>query len=123
MVNKDALIEIEKLEELYKLRWNKEVDHSLLPHSVTQEQLCLILRRIVDTGERCIVGYNKIKEISLKYYSQIDWSIQYKNDDIIKNKCPFCGNNVKISFHGTYNQSYVIYCETDFCLQIVSRGL
>lgn len=65
MINKDALIEIEKLEELYKLRWNKEVDYSLLPHSVTQEQLCLILRRIVDTGESCLVGYNKIKERGL----------------------------------------------------------
>lgn len=123
MVNEAALHEIEKLEKLYKARWHKAVDFSLLPRFVGQEHLCLILRRIVDTGESCLVGYEKTKEITMNYYEHMDWTIQYKNGDILDKECPFCGKTVRISFFGTYEQSYVIHCDTDFCLRIVSRGL
>jgi len=123
MVNKQALEEIERLEQIYKQRWNTSVDTSLLPRTVTQEQLCLILRRIIDTGESCLVGYSKIKEITWDYYNQIDWTHSYKDGDVFDKKCPFCGNRVKIAYMGTYGQTNVIYCESDLCLRIVSRGL
>lgn len=125
MIDKSALCEIEKLQKIYENRWGKSLDFSisLLPRTVTQDRLCLILRRIVDTGESCLIGYEKIREISLSYEENIDWSIPYKNGDIFSEPCPFCGKNVSISFYGTYNQSYIIYCETDYCLRITLRGL
>ena len=123
MVNETALQECERLERVYKERWGREVDLSLLPRTVTQEMLCLILRRIVDTGESSLVGYDKIKDITHNYYKNIDWTIHYKDGDLFCEKCPFCGRDVKITYVGTYNQSSVIWCETDFCLRIATRGL
>lgn len=124
MMNEVAPREIERLQKMYEERWGITPDTSILPRSVTQERLCLILRRIIDTGESCLVGYNKVKDISLDYYfKKIDWSIQYQDGDVLEQKCPFCGKNVKITFLGEYNQSSVVYCEMDFCLRIESRGL
>lgn len=123
MIDELALHEIEKLQKIYEKKWGKSLDLSLLPRSVTQDRLCLILRRIVDTGESCLTGYEKIKEISLNYYEKIDWSVPYKNGDIFPSPCPFCGKSVRISFYGTYEQSSVIYCETSYCFNLVFRGL
>lgn len=94
MINDSALQEIAKLEEIYKARWQTVVDISLLPPGITQERYCLILRRIIDTGESCLVGYNKIKDAALNYYDCIDWTIQYKTGDMLDKKCPFCGKDV-----------------------------
>ncbi len=37
MVNKTALQECERLERVYKQRWGRKVDLSLLPRAITQE--------------------------------------------------------------------------------------
>lgn len=64
------------------------------------------------------------KQISIDYYlNKIDWSVPYQDGDVMSEKCPFCGKNVKIAFWGEYNQSSVVYCETLDCLKIETRGL
>ena len=60
MINPDTLAQLNNLCELYKHRWGKEVDYTILPRSISQEKLLIILERIVDTGESIPVGYNKI---------------------------------------------------------------
>lgn len=60
MFNPDTLEQLNNLCKLYKHRWGKEVDSTILPHSISQEKLLIILERIVDTGESILVGYNKI---------------------------------------------------------------
>ena len=126
MYNQSILKEIEELQKKYETRWGKTIrdfDLSLLPRHISQEQLILILRRIVDTGESCLVGFDKIKEISLNYYYSLDWSTQYNDNDILNKSCPFCGNNVRIHIWGKYRQHSCIHCETSNCLHMVSRGL
>ncbi|MCM1180938.1 MAG: hypothetical protein NC347_11815 [Clostridium sp.] len=60
MLNPDTLEQLDNLCDLYKYRWGKEVDYTILPRGIAQEQLLAILERIVDTGESILVGYNKI---------------------------------------------------------------
>lgn len=60
MLNPDTLEQLNSLCGLYKHRWGKEVDYTILPPSITQEKLLIILERIVNTGESILVGYNKI---------------------------------------------------------------
>ncbi len=60
MFNPDTLAQLNNLCELYKHRWGKEVDYTILPRSIRQEKLLIVLERIVDTGESILVGYNKI---------------------------------------------------------------
>ncbi len=60
MFNTDTLKKLNNLCELYKNRWGKEVDYTALPLTVSQENLLIILERIVDTGESVLVGYDKI---------------------------------------------------------------
>ncbi len=60
MFHPDTLEQLNNLCDLYKNRWGKEVDYTILPHTITQEKLLIILKRIVDTGESILVGYNKI---------------------------------------------------------------
>lgn len=123
MIDKLALHEIEKLQKIYEKKWGKSLDLSLLPRSVTQDRICLILRRIIDTGESCLTGYEKIEEISTDYYENIDWSVSNKNGNIFSCPCPFCGKSVRIFFYGKYEQSYEVICETDYCLKFTFRGL
>ncbi len=60
MMNPDTLNRLNELCKLYKHRWGKEVDYTILPRSISQEKLVIILERIVDTGESILVGYNKV---------------------------------------------------------------
>ncbi len=66
MFHPDTLEQLNSLCELYKHRWGKEVDYTSLPRSITQENLLVILKRIVDTGESILVGYNMIFLINNK---------------------------------------------------------
>lgn len=60
MFNPSTLEQLNKLCELYKHRWGKELDYTVLPRSISREKLLIILERIIDTGESILVGYNKI---------------------------------------------------------------
>ena len=123
MVNLEALAEMDKLMEEYREKWNQPIDMDLIPPYVTQEKACLILRQIVETGDSVLTGIEKIKKTFNQYYHGIDWTIQYKTDDIMKEPCPFCKEEVKIEFFGEYGQSYIIYCKTPRCMRLISQGL
>lgn len=60
MIDENAMREIERLNKLYKERWQKEVDYTIMPPGMDQRKLVIILRRIVDTGESLLVGYHKV---------------------------------------------------------------
>ena len=60
MINEEALRLIELLEQKYEHNWGKKVDYTVIPKELSQEKLAVILKRIVDTGESILVGYNKI---------------------------------------------------------------
>ncbi len=64
MTNQKVLARIKELESLYELRWGKSVDYLALPKDVSQENLCLALERIVNTGESVIVGWSKLRNMS-----------------------------------------------------------
>lgn len=60
MTNPDTLKRLDTLCALYKQRWGKDVDYTVLPRGITQENLADVLERIVDTGESILVGYDKL---------------------------------------------------------------
>lgn len=60
MTNPDIVKHLDTLCALYKQRWGKDVDYTLLPRGITQKKLVEVLERIVDTGESILVGYNKL---------------------------------------------------------------
>lgn len=60
MTNPDVIKQLDALCDLYKQRWEKDVDYTTLPKGITQEKLVDVLERIVDTGESILVGYNKL---------------------------------------------------------------
>lgn len=60
-VNPEVSAEIGRLTELYESRWGKPLDCVAMPESISQEMLALILSRIVNTGERIMVGWSKVK--------------------------------------------------------------
>lgn len=60
MINEEAIKQIELLELEYEHNWGKKVDYTILPRGISQEKLVVILKRIVDTGESILVGWNKI---------------------------------------------------------------
>ena len=60
MVNEEALEEIEKLSILYEKNWGVPIDYMILPAGLTQEKLLVVLKRIVETGESVLVGYDKV---------------------------------------------------------------
>ena len=62
MMGQDTLNQIKALEKMYLENWGKEVDYTVLPVSLTQENLVKVLERIVETGESILVGFNKIKK-------------------------------------------------------------
>lgn len=41
-------------------KWGIPLDYIIVPSGITQEMLVLVLKRIVDTGESILVGYNKV---------------------------------------------------------------
>lgn len=59
MFDPDVIEKLDTLRELYKYRWEKDVDYTILPSGMTQEDLVIVLERIVDTGESILVGYDK----------------------------------------------------------------
>ena len=62
MMNQEALNQIKVLEQKYLENWGKEVDYTVLPVGLTQENLIKVLERIVETGESILVGFNKINK-------------------------------------------------------------
>lgn len=52
--------EIERLEDLYQINWEKNVDKAVIPENLTEETYIKVLKHIVDTGESVIVAYNKM---------------------------------------------------------------
>ena len=64
-----------------------------------------------------------MEKIIKEYWDKIDWSITYKDNDVFPEVCPLCHKRVFINFYGSYNQSYMIHCETPHCMVITSRGL
>ena len=60
MIDPNALEQMNALCEIYKYRWGKEVDYTILPRGIDQEKMVTVLERIVDTGESILVGYNKL---------------------------------------------------------------
>lgn len=64
-----------------------------------------------------------MEKIIQEYFDRIDWSIKYKDNDVLPEVCPRCRKRVTIKFYGSYNQSYIIHCETPRCMVITLRGL
>lgn len=60
MIDVEISKKIKELSLLYKQRWGKEPDYTIVPKGITQEILLKVLERIVDTGESVLVGWNKI---------------------------------------------------------------
>ena len=60
MFDAEVMKEIEKLSKLYEERWHAYVDKMVIPDKLSQEELVIVLRRIVDTGESVLAGWNKI---------------------------------------------------------------
>lgn len=123
MLSQAAILEAIKLTEQYEMVWGTPLDTTALPSTLTQEKLCLVLRQIIESGDSILVGYQKVRDIELRYYNSIDWTRPYRDKHIFDSPCPFCGKAVRILFYGTYSQSHVIKCETDHCLTITFRGL
>lgn len=123
MIYKNVLEEIEYLTKIYKQKWNKSIDFTILPSNISQEEKCLALKRILETGEDVLSGYKAIRKCIFSYLETMDWSVRYQNGEVLKEPCPFCGKSVKIEFFGDYGQSHIIYCETIYCLLITFRGL
>ena len=53
---------INKLLDIYKYRWGKELDMAISPPWLGGRELIVVLERIIDTGESILVGYNRIIE-------------------------------------------------------------
>lgn len=53
---------IHELEQLYELRWGKPVDYLALPKNISQENLCFVLKKIVNSGESILVGWSKYRK-------------------------------------------------------------
>ena len=62
MTNQETLNKIRILEQKYLENWGKEVDYTVLPVGLTQENLVKVLERIVETDESILVGFNKINQ-------------------------------------------------------------
>lgn len=60
MIDVEISKKIKELSLLYKQRWGKDPDYTVVPKGITQEVLLKVLERIVDTGESILVGWNKI---------------------------------------------------------------
>lgn len=54
------LEKMKEYEEIYRKRWGQYVDYTIMPSSMTQEQLLVVMERIIDTGESILVAYVKI---------------------------------------------------------------
>lgn len=69
-----------------------------------------------------MIREDKLKKMN-DYLNKIDWNVEYKDNDYFPEVCPICRKRVFINFCGSYNQSYVIRCETPGCMYITCRGL
>lgn len=54
------LEKMKEYKEIYRKRWGQDVDYTIMPSSMTQEQLLVVMERIIDTGESILVAYVKI---------------------------------------------------------------
>lgn len=63
MIDIETTQKIKILENRYKKNWGKEVDYTIVPKGMTQEDLILVLEVISETGESILCGYEKIKNI------------------------------------------------------------
>lgn len=66
MINQKTIERIDELCDKYKYNWGKSVDFTIVPQWITQEDLVVILERIVDTGESILVGCEKCFDINSK---------------------------------------------------------
>ena len=125
MINIDVLQELHKYNLLYEQRWGQEIDYVGIPNVISEERLLLIFRYIVNTGESVLVGLQKVRDIIHEYHNYIDENIslndsKIKNGYIFEKPCPLCGNKVIYLETG---KSYSFTCNTEHCLNIISRGI
>lgn len=59
VVNQEALDKIDELSQEYKNNWGREPDFICQLGFMTQEDMVVVLERIVETGESVLVGWNK----------------------------------------------------------------
>lgn len=60
--------ELERLEQIYKNTWSKEVDYTILPQGLTQKKLVKCLELMIENNYSLLVAYNKLKEVGgLRY--------------------------------------------------------
>lgn len=76
MTNPNVLKRLDTLCALYKQRWGKDIDYTVLPKGITQEKLVDVLQRIVDTSESILVGYNKLFIATNQHHPSNGWFAQ-----------------------------------------------
>ena len=125
MINIKILQELNKLSALYEKRWGKKVDYIGMPSNISQERLLLVLRYIVDTGDSVLVGFQKVRNITLKYLDYIEreheshaWDVE--NGYVFTKPCPLCGEKVK---YFEFGNSYSYTCSTENCFNATCRGI
>ena len=62
MIDDKITEKIHELEHLYEFRWGKPVDYLALPKNISQEDLCFVLERVVNSGESIIVSLSKYRK-------------------------------------------------------------
>lgn len=121
------LEELDRLMKQYEQRWGQPVDVSTVSRAFTQEKLCLVLRRIVDTGESVQTGWNHTVECMIRYYERIRPEERRRScreeGTILGEACPFCKKQVRMWSCGSYGQSHIIRCETAGSMFDTIRGL
>ena len=59
MIDEESVKKAEELMRKYERNWGKKVDSNCVPWGMTQEDLVVVMERIVETGESVLVGFNK----------------------------------------------------------------
>ncbi|MEG2189532.1 MAG: hypothetical protein RRY08_06830 [Christensenella sp.] len=114
MINIEVSNEISQLCDLYKETWHTDVLFMCIPTTLSQESLCLVMRRIVNTGESILVGFEKIRCSINTYRGIIGDTEKYKSGCVLEHPCPLCGNHVRYHKNGN---SHKIACDTKYCMQ------
>ena len=76
--------EARKLIKEYERKWGKTVDCTILPGTITQEDLVVVLRRIIETGESILVGWDNLFHGSNGFdFDKYIWQIQFHTYDVL----------------------------------------
>lgn len=59
MIDEESVKKAEELMRKYERNWGKKVDSNCVPWGMTQEDLVVVMERIVETGKSVLVGFNK----------------------------------------------------------------